>query len=63
MEPGQSSEMAAGLDARAKLGAQVQLLDPMVDWMKKCMEGAQKTEAGIHTKTGYFPDLRNQCAS
>lgn len=37
-------------DETAKLGTQVQPLDPMTDWTKKCMQEAQKIEAGIYKK-------------
>ncbi|RDI79248.1 hypothetical protein Vi05172_g10704 [Venturia inaequalis] len=37
-------------DETAELGVQVQPLDPMTDWTKKCMQEAQRIEAGIYTK-------------
>jgi hypothetical protein len=37
-------------EEKAKLGTQVQPLDPMTDWTKKCMQEAQKIEAGVYRK-------------
>lgn len=37
-------------DETVKLGTQVQPLDPMTEWTKKCMRKAQKIEAGIYRK-------------
>ncbi|QDS70905.1 hypothetical protein FKW77_006333 [Venturia effusa] len=51
-EPGwpPSSLLLYEFDKEAKLGTQVQPLDPMTDWTKKCMQEAQKIETGIYRK-------------
>jgi len=41
-------------DEKAKLGRQVQPLNPMTEWTLKCMKEAQKIEAGVYTKIGSF---------
>lgn len=37
-------------DETAKLGTQVQPLDPLTEWTKKCMQEAQKIEASVYKK-------------